>query len=80
MSESIGRICDALCMNGILFLSEKVRSEDMETQEACTWIYEDFKARRGYSQTYIARKKDALMNVLIPYSDTEMIAALRGWF
>ena len=64
-------------MNGILFISEKVRSEDVETQEACTWIYEDFKERRGYSRTYIARKKDALMNVLIPYSDAEMIDALK---
>ena len=61
---------------GILFLSEKIRSSDPAMQETCVWAYEDFKHRRGYSKEYIARKKDALDNVLVPYSEVQLCDAL----
>jgi len=73
--EVLTRICASLCDGGVLYLSEKIRADDAEVQECITWIYEDFKARRGYSQRYIARKKEALMNVLVPYTEDEMKAA-----
>jgi hypothetical protein len=45
-------------------------------QETCTWIYEDFKERRKYTKREIARKKEALMNVLIPFTEGELRDAL----
>ena len=70
-------IFNGLCDNGILYLSEKVRSSSSEFQETCTHIYEDFKYQRGYTQTEIARKKEALMNVLVPYTEEELRELLK---
>lgn len=74
--ELLSSISKGLIDGGILFLSEKVRTECSELQETCTWIYEDFKERRKYTKREIARKKEALMNVLIPYSENELKDAL----
>lgn len=68
---------DGLNDGGIFLLSEKVRAECLEIQETCTWIYEDFKERRKYSTREIARKKEALMNVLIPLTEGELKDALK---
>lgn len=65
-------IYEGLCDGGIFFLSEKVRAECSEIHETCVWIYEDFKLRRQYTKREIARKKEALMNVLIPYTEAEL--------
>ena len=70
------RINDGTCNGGVLFISEKVRAECSEMQETCTSIYEDFKHRRGYTKREIARKKEALMNVLVPYTESELKYAL----
>jgi len=69
-------ISSGLNAGGILLLSEKVRAECAELQETCTWIYEDFKERRKYTKREIARKKEALMNVLIPFTEGELKDAL----
>lgn len=61
---------------GILYLSEKVRSSHGHFQEICTQIYEDFKFNRGYSKTEIFRKKEALMNILVPYTEEELLNVL----
>ena len=61
---------------GILYLSEKVRSCHGHFQEICTQIYEDFKFNRGYSKTEIFRKKEALMNILVPYTEEELLNVL----
>jgi len=70
--ELLSNINSGLCEGGILLLSEKVRTECAELQETCTWIYEDFKRRRKYTSREIARKKEALMNVLIPFTEEEI--------
>lgn len=70
--ELLSSINAGLCENGIFLLSEKVRSSCSELQETCTWIYEDFKYRRSYTKREIARKKEALMNVLIPFTEEEI--------
>ena len=76
--ELLSSISKGLLDGGILFLSEKVRTECSELQETCTWIYEDFKERRKYTKREIARKKEALMNVLIPFSEKELKDALHS--
>ena len=71
-SKLLTSIYTGLCDGGIFLLSEKVRAECSELQETCTWIYEDFKQRRKYTKREIARKKEALMNVLIPFTEDEI--------
>jgi tRNA (cmo5U34)-methyltransferase len=53
-----------------------VRSCHGHFQEICTQIYEDFKFNRGYSKTEIFRKKEALMNILVPYTEEELLNVL----
>jgi tRNA (cmo5U34)-methyltransferase len=48
-------MCIPQTLGGILFISEKVRSGYGELHKATTSIYEDFKARAGYSLDEIAR-------------------------
>jgi tRNA (cmo5U34)-methyltransferase len=70
--ELLSSINAGLCEGGIFLISEKVRAQCSELQETCTWIYEDFKQRRKYTKREIARKKEALMNVLIPFTEEEI--------
>ncbi|SMF76335.1 carboxy-S-adenosyl-L-methionine synthase CmoA [Pseudobacteriovorax antillogorgiicola] len=65
------KIYDGLCPGGILFVSEKVRFDNPQFQETSTKIYEEFKERQGYSRTEIEKKKEALDNVLIPFTEQE---------
>ncbi len=74
----LSSIHEGLCNGGVFLLSEKVRAECSELQETCTWIYEDFKKRRNYTKREIARKKEALMNVLIPFTEEEIRSKLQS--
>ena len=74
--ELLHKIYDNLNEDGILFISEKVRSPDKDIQNTCVYVYEDFKHRRGYTKEYIANKKNALENVLIPYTEQQIIDSL----
>ncbi len=65
------RIFDALEPGGIVMISEKVRHHSPAFQELGTRIYESFKENQGYSRTEIEKKKEALENVLIPFTETE---------
>ena len=40
-------------------------------------LYYDFKQRNGYSETEILRKREALENVLVPYTLEENIELFR---
>lgn len=61
---------------GMLFLSEKVRFPASFRQELVTRLYEDFKRAHGYSESEIARKKEALENILVPLTIAEHEEAL----
>ena len=60
------RIASGLVPGGILILSEKIRFEDPVEQELQTTWHHDFKKAQGYTEMEIARKRDALENVLKP--------------
>jgi tRNA (cmo5U34)-methyltransferase len=62
---------------GLLFMSEKLRSNQPVFQDTMTKIYEDFKYRNGYSRSEIELKKEALDNVLIPFTPEEHAKLLR---
>ncbi len=70
------RICDCLQPGGILLISEKVISHDPRLNREYIAIYHEFKKSRGYSELEIAKKREALENILIPFSVDENKAML----
>ncbi|MEM9410530.1 MAG: carboxy-S-adenosyl-L-methionine synthase CmoA [Planctomycetota bacterium] len=77
-SSILHRLCKQLAPDGMLILSEKVIHHDTFFDEELTELYFDFKRRMGYSELEIARKREALENVLIPFSVEENIELLRN--
>jgi len=61
-------IAAGLNPGGIMVLSEKIRFEDPLEQDLQTAWHHDFKRAQGYSDLEIARKRDALENVMKPDS------------
>ena len=74
----IRRIYSNLRPGGILLLSEKVISHDRRLNREYIDIYHRFKKTKGYSELEIARKREALENVLIPFSIDENKAVLKN--
>lgn len=60
----VRRIHDGLLSGGVLLLSEKVCFDAAEEEALQTAWHHDFKRAQGYSDLEIARKRDALENVL----------------
>lgn len=65
------KMIEGLKTGGLIFMSEKVRSESYEFQETTTSLYEGFKRSRGYSMLEIEKKKEALENVLVPLTESD---------
>lgn len=64
----ISAVHKALRPGGLIIISEKTISPELETNRAYIDFYLEFKRRNGYSETEISRKRQALENVLIPFS------------
>lgn len=71
------KIYDSLNVGGILLLSEKIIFEDKVLNKQMIDLYYDFKRSNGYSDFEIAQKREALENVLVPYTKDENIAMLQ---
>jgi tRNA (cmo5U34)-methyltransferase len=72
------RMCSqSLQEGGCLILAEKILAEDASVRRLCIDLYHDYKRRHGYTSTEILRKREALENVLIPFSSCENIQLLR---
>lgn len=67
----IKKIYNSLENKGIFIFSEKVISSDKTLNKKCIDEYYDFKKSQGYSEFEIAQKREALENVLIPYTEEE---------
>lgn len=76
-SVLITKMYNALHSGGIFIMSEKMASVDRLFDSQMIALYHNYKARNGYSQTQIAKKREALENVLVPYSLEENIALLK---
>lgn len=63
--------------DGCLLLVEKITSEDTLFNRLFIQHYYDFKRRNGYTDIEIAKKREALENVLIPYRLEENIQLLQ---
>jgi len=62
---------------GIVLLSEKIISHDQRLNRKFIDIYYQFKRARGYSELEIAKKREALEHVLVPFSIEENRSMLK---
>lgn len=67
----IKKIYDNLEVGGILIFSEKVISSNATLNKIFIDKYYEFKKVQGYSEFEISQKREALENVLIPYTYEE---------
>ncbi len=71
------RLFHCLRPGGIALISEKVICHDRRLNRQYIDTYYQFKKSRGYSELEISKKREALENVLIPYSIEENKAMLQ---
>ena len=69
--EFVRKIYASLSGGGLFIFSEKLIYNDKRFGLEMINIYEEYKEMQGYSKFEIAQKRQALENVLIPYSETE---------
>ncbi|WP_304544330.1 carboxy-S-adenosyl-L-methionine synthase CmoA [Sulfurimonas microaerophilic] len=69
----IKKIADSLKKEGVFIFSEKVISHHPKLNKDLIECYYDFKKEQGYSEYEIMQKREALENVLVPYSEEENI-------
>ena len=71
-------ISEGVNHNGCLLLVEKVVAQESMLNRLYIQHYYELKQRNGYSELEIARKREALENVLIPYRADENDVMLRS--
>jgi tRNA (cmo5U34)-methyltransferase len=67
----VKKIYNSLQKDGIFIFCEKVISSDKVLGKQYIDEYYEFKKRQGYSEFEISQKREALENVLIPYTEEE---------
>lgn len=75
--ELINRIYDRLNWGGAFVLFEKVRGPDARFQDISVALYNDFKAKNGFSPEEILNKTSSLKGVLEPFSTEGNLGLLR---
>jgi tRNA (cmo5U34)-methyltransferase len=75
--ELINRIYERLHWGGALIMFEKVRGPDARFQDMSVALYNDFKARNGFSADEILNKTSSLKGVLEPFSTEGNLGLLR---
>lgn len=73
----VRKIYAALQKGGIFIISEKMTSADPLLDSQMIEYYHTYKHNNGYSKTQIARKREALENVLVPYTLQENLHLLQ---
>ena len=71
--ELVKKISSSLNKEGVFIFSEKVISHHSKLNKDLIECYYDFKKEQGYSEYEIMQKREALENVLVPYSEDENI-------
>ena len=69
--DFVAKIYRSLNDGGVFVFSEKLIFEDKTLSKNMIEIYEKYKLEQGYSRYEIAQKREALENVLIPYTEAE---------
>lgn len=75
--ELLVRLYGQMLPGSVLVLSEKIKHQHPAVQEMMTSLYVGFKRAHGYSELEISQKRDALENVLVPFSLEQNIAMLQ---
>jgi len=71
--ELVKKIAASLKKEGVFIFSEKVISHHSKLNKDLIERYYDFKKEQGYSEYEIMQKREALENVLVPYSEEENV-------
>ena len=71
------KIYNALTEGGILIVSEKMTSHHRILDRQMIERYVRYKQEQGYTKTEISKKREALENVLVPFSLEDNIAMLK---
>ncbi|BCD67872.1 carboxy-S-adenosyl-L-methionine synthase CmoA [Nitratiruptor sp. YY09-18] len=74
----VRKIYETLEKGGIFIFSEKIISEDKRLDKQLIEIYHDFKREHGYSDYEIAQKREALENVLVPFTLQENLEMVKN--
>ncbi|PAF48056.1 carboxy-S-adenosyl-L-methionine synthase CmoA [Helicobacter sp. 12S02634-8] len=74
----LDKIYQALKSGGIFLMSEKMTSADKRLDKQMIERYHRYKQTQGYTQNEITSKREALENVLIPYSLQENFQMLHN--
>ncbi len=74
----IQKIYNSLKKEGIFLMSEKLITENKKLNKIMIDIYYNYKKEKGYTEYEIAKKREALENVLIPYTMNENIEMLKN--
>jgi len=69
----VKKIYNGLNSGGLFIFSEKVVFEDKKLDKQIIELYYNYKKQQGYSEYEIAKKREALENVLIPFTIKENI-------
>jgi tRNA (cmo5U34)-methyltransferase len=69
----VKKIYDSLNNSGYFIFSEKIVFDEKKIDKMMIDIYYDFKKAQGYSTYEISNKREALENVLVPYTISENI-------
>ncbi len=71
-------ICESLPENGAVILIEKILTEHSIFNRIFIDHYYEFKKRNGYDEIEIAKKRESLENVLVPYQLSENETLLKS--
>lgn len=72
------KIAESLPLNGAVILIEKILTEHSICNRLFIEHYYQFKKRNGYDEIEIARKRESLENVLVPYQLSENESLLKS--
>jgi len=76
-ADLLSRIYEGLIPGGVLLLAEKLRFDTPDEQDWMDEHHLSFKRSQGYSDLQIAKKRQAIENVLIPQTANEHERALK---
>lgn len=74
----INKIYDRLFDGGFFIMSEKILFDDNIMAKNMIELYYDYKHNNGYSYFEIGKKRQALENILVPYTEKENINMLKN--
>ena len=76
-TDAIKKIYDSLKTGGVFFMSEKVSSINTMLDRYMIERYHQYKIGQGYTMGEITKKREALENILVPYTMQENLQMLK---